>query len=82
LLGYAWRAQRLPPVSGAARLIGAEARVLDWSDGRGHVWAEGERWRARGDREFTAGAPARIRGIDGITLVVGQAADVARDEGT
>ena len=50
LLGYAWRAQRLPPVSGAARLVGAEARVLDWSDGTGHVWAEGERWRARGER--------------------------------
>ena len=74
LLGYAWRAQRLPPVSGAARLVGAEARVLDWSDGTGHVWAEGERWRARGERDLAAGASARIRGIDGITLVVGRAA--------
>ena len=78
LLGYAWRAQRLPPVSGAARLVGAEAQVLDWSDGTGHVWAEGERWRARGERDLAEGAPARIRGIDGITLVVGRAAR-ARD---
>ena len=55
--------------------------MLDWSDGTGHVWAEGERWRARGERDLAEGAPARIRGIDGITLVVGRAADGAHDEG-
>lgn len=81
LLGYALRAQRLRPSSGVARLIGAEARVLDWSDGTGHVWAEGERWQARGDTELTEGAPARIRKIDGITLVVEPSAGGARDEG-
>jgi len=81
LLGYALRAQRLRPSSGVARLIGAEARVLDWSNGTGHVWAEGERWQARGDTDLTEGAPARIRKIDGITLVVGRSADGAHNEG-
>ena len=81
LLGYALRARRLRPTSGVARLIGAEARVLDWSDGTGHVWAEGERWQARGDADLTEGAPARIRKIDGITLVVGRSAEDGGDEG-
>jgi membrane-bound serine protease (ClpP class) len=73
LLGYAWRAQRRRPSSGVASLLGAEALVLDWSGGEGHVWAEGERWHALGDRDLPAGAPVRIRGIDGITLLVGPA---------
>jgi len=81
LLGHVLRARRLQPTSGVARLIGAEARVLDWSDGAGHVWAEGERWQARGDTDPTEGAPARIRKIDGITLVVGRPADRRRRGG-
>jgi membrane-bound serine protease (ClpP class) len=73
VLGYALRASRLPPSSGTARLVGAEARVLDWSGRRGHVWADGERWQARAEADLAAGAPVRIRGIDGITLVVAPA---------
>jgi membrane-bound serine protease (ClpP class) len=80
LLRYVLQTHRRPPVTGAARLVGAEARVLDWADGTGHVWAEGERWSARGDADLVAGAPARVRQIDGLTLVVGRAAD-ARDGG-
>jgi membrane-bound serine protease (ClpP class) len=70
VLGYALRLRRRPPVSGAARLLGAEARVLDWAGGSGHVWAEGERWQASGAADLAAGTPVRIRGVDGITLLV------------
>jgi membrane-bound serine protease (ClpP class) len=73
LLGYALRVRRRPPSSGPARLVGAEAQVLDWSGGAGHVWAEGERWQASGAADLTAGAAVRIRGIDGITLLVAPA---------
>jgi len=70
LLGFTWRAYRRPAVSGAARMVGSEARVLDWSVGVGHVWVEGERWQASAERELAAGDPVRVRQVDGLTLVV------------
>ncbi|MFQ5566966.1 MAG: nodulation protein NfeD [Paracoccaceae bacterium] len=70
LLGFTLRSYRRPAVSGAARVIGAEARVLDWSDGGGHVWAAGERWQANAECELAPGDPVRVRRIDGLTLVV------------
>jgi membrane-bound serine protease (ClpP class) len=70
VLGYTWRAYRRPAVSGAARMIGSEARVLDWSDGVGHVWVEGERWQASADHVLAEGDPVRVRRVDGLTLVV------------
>jgi membrane-bound serine protease (ClpP class) len=79
LLGYALRVRRRPPSSGPARLVGAEAQVLDWTGSSGHVWAEGERWQASGAADLTAGAAVRIRGIDGITLLVAPPGGAAPD---
>jgi membrane-bound serine protease (ClpP class) len=70
LLGFTLRAYRRPAVSGVARMIGAEARVLDWSGGTGHVWVEGERWQARSEGAVQAGGSARVRAVEGLTLVV------------
>ncbi len=70
LLGFTLRAYRRPVVSGVAQLVGAEARVLDWSGGDGHVWAGGERWQASAERDLAAGDPVRVRRVDGLTLVV------------
>lgn len=70
LLGYLWRTYRRPASSGAERLIGSEAEVLDWSHGEGHVWVEGERWNARADTSFKKGETVRIESLDGLTLVV------------
>jgi membrane-bound serine protease (ClpP class) len=70
LLGFTWRAYRHPAVSGTARMVGSEARVLDWSDGAGHVWVEGERWQASADHVLAEGDPVRVRRVDGLTLVV------------
>lgn len=75
VVASAWRAHRRPAAAGASRTIGAEAKVLDWSEGEGHVWAEGERWRARGDRDLGPGQRVRIERIDGLTLIVGPAAE-------
>ena len=75
LLGFTLRSYRRPAVSGAARLAGAEARVLDWSGGGGHVWASGERWQARAEHELAEGDPVRVRQVDGLTLVVDPASD-------
>ncbi len=70
LLGFTMRAYRRPAVSGVAQLVGAKARVLDWSGGGGHVWAAGERWQASAGRELAVGDPVRVRRVDGLTLVV------------
>jgi membrane-bound serine protease (ClpP class) len=69
LLGFTVRAYRRPVAGGVAQLVGTEARVLDWSGGGGHVWAEGERWQASAERNLAVGDPVRVRRIEGLTLV-------------
>ncbi|MCG7522317.1 nodulation protein NfeD [Ruegeria sp. Ofav3-42] len=73
LLGYTIHAYRRAPVSGANRMLGAQARVLDWSGGTGFVWVEGERWQARGRTGLQPGQDVRILEVDGLTLHVGPA---------
>ena len=70
LVGYLWRAQRRPTVDSVSRLVGMEAEVLDWAGAEGYVWAEGERWHARGSPGFSAGDTVRVRALDGLTLVL------------
>ncbi len=70
LLGYTVRVYRRRPMSGSARVVGAEARVLDWSGTGGHVWVEGERWRATGTADLAPGMSVRIDDVEGLTLVV------------
>lgn len=80
LLGYTLRIYRARPEGGGQALIGATARVIDWTQAEGHVWVDGERWRATG----TALAPgdlARIRALDGLTLIVDRAEDDAGAQG-
>ncbi len=71
LMGYVWRSQTRKAVSGAEELTGSEAVVLSWEHGEGYVWAQGERWHARGDKEFVAGQRVAVQRLDGLTLVVG-----------
>lgn len=70
MFGFVWRAHRGPVRTGRADLLGASAEVLDWSDGRGHVWLHGERWQARGAGAFAPGDIARIHRVDGLVLTV------------
>ena len=71
LLGYVWRSQRGKAVSGAEELAGSEAIVLSWENGQGYVWAQGERWQARGGTDYAAGQRLKVEKLDGLTLVVG-----------
>ncbi|MFN3943495.1 MAG: NfeD family protein [Allosphingosinicella sp.] len=57
-------------VSGEEQLIGAAGYVLDWADGKGHVFVLSERWRAVGVGPLAKGAPVRVSGIDGLVLRV------------
>ena len=70
------RAYEHGPAHGAADLIGSEVRVLEVLDPQreGYVVAGGERWRARlapgWGVSLEPGRRARVRALDGITLVV------------
>ena len=64
------RARRLPAATGDAGLIGAEGKVIAWSQGQGEVMALGERWRARADRPLSAGQSVRVVAREGLTLKV------------
>ncbi|MBZ0325376.1 MAG: hypothetical protein K8F57_04195 [Alphaproteobacteria bacterium] len=54
---------------------------MDWADGAGHVWAEGERWSARGASDLKPGQTVRVTGMDGLTLLVGAPAAEDRPNG-
>lgn len=62
--------------TGAEEMIGLEAQVQDWTDGRGHVFVHGERWQARAESGCDAavalapGESVVVRAMDGLTLVV------------
>lgn len=77
LLGYTMRAYRRAPAGSRNPIVGKKAVVIDWSDETGYVWADGERWRANGMTGLSPGAAVRVRGITGLTLQVGRAADSA-----
>ena len=66
----ALRARRQRGVSGAEGLVGASARVLDWSGSAGHVFVAGERWAARGASGLLPGQTVQVQTVQGLTLVV------------
>jgi len=82
LLSYLWRVYRRPAAGDAGRMVGAEGQVIDWSGGEGHVWAESERWQARGDVNLSEGETVRIKEIEGLTLVVGRTDGDSAETGT
>ena len=71
LMGYVWRSQRSKAVSGREELLGGGAVVLSWENGEGYVWAQGERWHARGGMEYAAGQRLTVQELEGLTLIVG-----------
>src|SRR3546814_12685300 len=66
----AMTSHRRKVVSGREELIGSQGTVLDWEDGRGHVFVHSERWRAVGVDPLQAGEPIRVLSIYGHTLQV------------
>ena len=69
-LAAAVRAHRRRVVSGDASMVGVEGEVLSWSGDAGAVHVHGERWQARSDTPFAKGARVRVRGRDGLILLV------------
>jgi membrane-bound serine protease (ClpP class) len=70
VLGSLRRARKAPARVGAQAMHGLSAQVLDWSEKEGHVFAQGERWRARGAETFKPGEVVEVANIKDLTLVV------------
>jgi membrane-bound serine protease (ClpP class) len=70
VLGSLRRARKSPVRVGAQAMRGLSAEVLDWNDGEGHVFTQGERWQARGADAFKPGEMVEVANIMDLTLVV------------
>ena len=72
ILGYALKAQRKLVVTGREALLGSQAEVLNWADGRGVVRVTGDTWQAIPDepRSFRKGDMVKITDIDGLKLII------------
>jgi membrane-bound serine protease (ClpP class) len=67
---YVWAARRNPPRVGAQAMRGLPAEILDWSGNEGHVRAQGELWRAKGEEAFAPGESVEVTGVKDLTLLV------------
>jgi membrane-bound serine protease (ClpP class) len=70
VLGSLRRARKSPVCVGAQAMRGVSAEVLDWAENEGHVFAQGERWQARGAETFKPGETVEVANIIDLTLVV------------
>jgi membrane-bound serine protease (ClpP class) len=64
------KARRRPVTTGAEQLIGARARVVDWSGSTGHVHLQGEVWSACSRVPIRPTGEVRVAGRDGLMLIV------------
>ncbi|MDP9422977.1 MAG: nodulation protein NfeD [Pseudomonadota bacterium] len=62
--------RRREVVSGREELIGSRGTVIDWNEGRGHVFVHSERWRAKGVELLRPGEAVCVIALDGLTLQV------------
>lgn len=67
---FALRSRKRPVVAGAEAMVGESAVALEAFAAEGWVWAHGERWHAKSATPLAQGARARIRAVEGLTLVV------------
>ncbi len=76
VVGMALKAHRRPVATGSEELIGAVGRAVSGFPGSGSVHLHGEIWSARSERAIPPGAGVRVRGRDGLTLLVEPLSDV------
>ena len=66
----ALKSHRRKITSGREALSDMMGTVLDWEGLRGHVFVNGERWRATGPASLQVGEPVRILAVANLTLEV------------
>lgn len=70
IVRMALKARRMRAVTGQQALLDAIGEVLEWQQGRGRVFAAGERWLARGPATLVPGQAVRITSVRGLLLDV------------
>ncbi len=70
VVGAALKARHRPPATGPESMIGAGARVLEWSGQSGTVLMQGERWSARAATALKPQDCVRVIAREGLTLTV------------
>ncbi|ODT15186.1 MAG: serine protease, partial [Kaistia sp. SCN 65-12] len=65
-----WRIRARPALVGGEAMPGTTAEVIDWRGAEGHVFAHGERWRARGTEVLDPGELVEVVAVDGLDLSV------------
>jgi membrane-bound serine protease (ClpP class) len=70
--GMLLKARQRPVVSGRELLLGSAGTVLTVEGGETWAQVEGERWRVRADATLAPGDRVRVKGMDGLTLLVGK----------
>ncbi|WFU76686.1 nodulation protein NfeD [Bradyrhizobium sp. CB2312] len=73
VLGSLRRVGKAPALVGAKAMRGLPAEVLDWNGNEGHVFAHGERWRARGAETFKPGETVEVANVVDLTLLIRRA---------
>jgi len=69
-IGFTFKSHRRKATTGIEAMIGARARVQDWSGSSGHVWIASERWRATGPEGLREGQWVRVVSVDSLLLRV------------
>jgi membrane-bound ClpP family serine protease len=59
-----------PPAVGPGSMVGANATVVDWEVGQGHVLVGGTRWSATGPPQLVAGDDVVVAAVAGLSLSV------------
>ncbi|MDH6230255.1 membrane-bound serine protease (ClpP class) [Mesorhizobium soli] len=67
---YLWAARKRPSRVGAQAMNGLPVEIIDWSGDEGHVFAQGERWRAKADEPLAPGDSAEVVGVKDLVLMV------------
>lgn len=57
-------------VTGSEELVGTVATVVDWQNGKGHVFVHSERWNAEGPDDLDVGASVTVETMKGLKLGV------------
>lgn len=67
---YVWAARKRPSRVGAKAMSGLPVEIIDWEGDEGHVFAQGERWRAKADEPLAPGDSAEVVGVKDLVLTV------------
>jgi membrane-bound serine protease (ClpP class) len=70
VVGMAVKARRRPVVSGGEALLGAAGEVLEHREGQWWARVQGEMWEVRSSSGLRRHQRVRVRGRDGLTLLV------------